>query len=196
MFLKGLTAIEPNINHVEPSAILAPQVQIIQPDNLKAFLRTVFALYRMMDARESVPQVIADGIKETIESEKPKNFPLEKLDVLRNRLQKILSIGGMLHVVAKARGIIPDQERIFCGSKVLSDIRPVFPSDPSSISAAAIIHSLNISYHQNGRHKDFYVALATPDLAKLKKEIERAEKKAITMKSFVEKANIRFFEGE
>jgi hypothetical protein len=40
--------------------------------------------------------------------------------------------------------------------------------------AAAITHTLNISYHESGDHKDFYVVLDQVDLEEIEKVIKRA----------------------
>jgi hypothetical protein len=42
----------------------------------------------------------------------------------------------MLAVVAKSINILTEQEQIFCGARILSDIRPVFGASLDSASAA------------------------------------------------------------
>ena len=149
-----------------------------------------------MDTRERTAPEVAADIKETIDRQQPQGFPLDKTDLVRQRIAKLLSVGGWLAVLAKAQNVRGDQERLFCAARILSDVRPVFGNTPDSISAAVVVHSLNITYHQDGEHKDFYVALDTNDLRNLKKTVERAEKKHETLKSLIQKSTIRYFDGE
>ena len=195
-FLSGLAEIEPSIHELDFSALLVQKVPTISPPDLKAFLRTLLPLYRMMDTRERTAPEVAADIKETIDRQQPQGFPLDKTDLVRQRIAKLLSVGGWLAVLAKAQNVRGDQERLFCAARILSDVRPVFGNTPDSISAAVVVHSLNITYHQDGEHKDFYVALDTNDLRNLKKTVERAEKKHETLKSLIQKSTIRYFDGE
>jgi hypothetical protein len=195
-FVSGLTEIEPAIKQLDFSDVLAQKSKSVAPADLKAFLRTFFSLYRIMEVRGKSAEVVAADLKETIEREKPNNFPLQKVDVLRERVQKILSIGGAVSVVAKAANVLGEQERVFLSARVMSDIRPVFSDQPDSVSGAVVTHSLNIHYHEEGKHRDFFVALAANDLQELKKVIERAERKSATLKSLIEKLAIRYFETE
>jgi len=192
----GLSEISPNVNKLDFSSALAPKLPTIDPLDLKAFLRTIFSLYRMLDVKGRTPQTLTKEVKETIDQERITNFPQEKSEKLRERLERLLSIAGGLTIIAKARSVIGDQDKAFCGVRILSDIRPVFTVDPNSISAASVVHFLNLHYHQDAEHKEFYVALSNLDLELLKKEIERAEKKAAAMKAVVERADIRYLEGE
>jgi hypothetical protein len=47
---------------------------------------------------------------------------------------------------------------------------------------AVIVHLLKLSYHEDGDHKEFFVALDDADLKHLKEVIERAERKAKTLR--------------
>ena len=71
----------------------------------------------------------------------------------------------------------------------MSDIRPVFAGSPGDTAGALIIHNLNISYHNGSRHKEFYVALDSDELDELKQVIERAQKKAVSLKLLLKKSS-------
>jgi hypothetical protein len=192
----GLSEIAPEVHQLDLIPLLTRRVPTIDASDLKAFLRTLFSLYRMLGSKGRTPGDLADAVRETIQQEKPRNFPTEKLQTLGERLVKLLTIGRGIAIVAKARNVISDQASIFCGARFLSDVRPVFTDDPETISAASVVHSLNLQYHEHGGHKEFFVALSNPDLQLLKREIERAEKKAAAMKSMIEKAGMVYLEGE
>ncbi len=68
-------------------------------------------------------------------------------------------------------------------SKILSDLRYVFKSDPEEEPyGAVIVHLLKLTYHEDTEHKEFFVAMDDGDLRHLKEVIERAEKKARTLR--------------
>jgi hypothetical protein len=195
--LNGLRDVEPNINQLGVAGLLSTKVRSINPSSLKTLLRTVFSLYQMMDAKGRTAQEIAGDVKEAIEREKPKTFPIDKGGILAERMQQLLSIGGMVAITAKAISVMLEQERIFCGAMILSDIRPVFGASPDSASAALLTHTLNISFHQCGEHKEFYVALTTSELQTLKKAVDQAERESEGLKNFVQRSGVKFLtEGE
>lgn len=195
--LNGLREVEPKINQLDVAALLTNKVPSISAVNLRASLRTVFSLYRMMDAKSRSAKDLASDIQETIDYEKPQAFPIDKVGILAERMQQLLSIGGLISIAAKAMSLLIEQERIFCDARILSDIRPVFGASLDSASAALLTHTLNINFHQAGDHKEFYVALTTTELQTLKKTIERAEKKSEALKAFVQRSGVKFLaEGE
>ena len=89
-----------------------------------------------------------------------------------------------------------ENDRIFCGARILSDIRPVFTDSLESASAAVIIHNLQIGFHDSGTgvHKEFYVALDNQDIQKLKEIILRAEKKTQALKAILNKSSVPYLE--
>jgi hypothetical protein len=196
-FLRGLVEIEPEISQLEFSGLLSKKVPSINTADLKKFLRTIFALYRLMDTKERTAHNLSEDIREAIEREKPQAFPMAKIEVLVQRIQELLGVGGLVATAAKAVSLILEQERIFCGARIFSDVRPVFAESPDSISAALVLHSLNISFHQDDEHKEIFVTLTTSELQTLKKAVERAEKKYESLKTFIQKTGVKFLsEGE
>jgi hypothetical protein len=55
---------------------------------------------------------------------------------------------------------------------------------------------LRIGYHQDGEHTEFSVAMNTDDVRATLKAMERAERKAATLKSFIQKSGIPYFEDK
>lgn len=194
-FVNALRSAEPK--DLDLSGQLSKKITRIKPTDLKSFSRTIFALYRLREANERTPEDLARDVQEAIERDKPQGFSAEFVSRLVARLSEILSIGGCVAMTAKATDVIGEQERIFCGARILSDMRPVFPDSPGSISAAVITHMLKISFHKSGDHRDFYVMLTPGELKTLKKVIERAEKKSESLKLFIEKSGVKLLgEGD
>ena len=196
-FVGGLRAIEPSVSQFDLSPPLAKNVTSINQSELKSFLSTLFSLYRLSDSKERTPKELSSDIKEAIQREKPQGFTPENTTLLVSRLEELLNVGGMVATAAKAVDVASEQARLFCGARIISDIRPVFSDSPNSISAAIITHSLNISFHEGGKHQECYVALTTNELKTLKKVVERAEIKSESLKQFVQRSGIRLLsEGE
>ena len=92
-------------------------------------------------------------------------------------------------IVAKAWDLKTDDERVFCGARILTDMRPVFgPNVKDGPKAMAVVHLLKLGFDRVGdpkRHNEFHVSLDAEDLGSLRKLIERAEDKASTLRNSV-----------
>jgi hypothetical protein len=196
-FVGGLRALAPDFGQIDLSAPIAKKATSIGVTEIKSFLRTLFSLYRLADVKERSAEEMAADVKEAVERDKPKGFSPDDKNRLQGRLKILLEIGGMLSTASKAVDLMSEQERIFCGARIISDMRPVFTSSPDSIAAALVTHSLKISFHENGDHKDFYVVLTPGELKALKKVVDRAEKKSDSIKSFIQKSGVQLInDGE
>jgi len=183
-----------NFDSPEDFKKLSSNVGALKPDDLKAILKTIVMLYAVKRGRRRSAEQLSEDIKETIEAESPEEFPSATSTIVKERLQKLLLIEKALHLTAKSLNVLTDQDHIFCGVKVLSDVRPVFNDAADSLAAAMIIHNLKISYHHEGRHKEFFAAMNMEDVRKIKEAMERAEKKSAALKSFIEKSGTPYFE--
>lgn len=74
-------------------------------------------------------------------------------------------------------------------------MRPVFRQPNAKPIGSVINHTLKIEYHEDGDHKDFYVALDAQDLSELKGVLERAETKAISLRSFLKQSEMPDLNG-
>ena len=108
-----------------------------------------------------------------------------------------------LSVTAKARNLVLSESHLFMFAAIVSDIRLVFPKDPSSPpSAGMVIHSLKLNYLENGEGSTAEFVLDREDLLKLKKVIERALVKDRTLGKILQEVSVRrvtpfsFSEGE
>ena len=157
-FLKGLTAVEPEVSQIDISELVSKRVPSINRSTMQGFLGTLFSVYRIMGSQERSAHEVAADVSETIERNKPKDLPTTKKELLQDRLEKLLSVGGSIAVVAKAISVMMEQDRTFCGARILSDMRPVFSESPDEVTATVLMHSLNITFHQEGEHREIYLA--------------------------------------
>lgn len=91
-----------------------------------------------------------------------------------------------IRILVKAHRLHYDNESLFSNSRIISDIRPVFSSDPSEIPSDMVVnHTLKLSLTNNGKDKEVYASLDVEDLRKLQKSINRAIKKDKTLRKFL-----------
>jgi hypothetical protein len=159
-------------------------------------LMAVLPLFEIKQDEKLTAKQLADDICLSLKKSKPKGFPVETAELLASRLKQLLELDKSLGVVAKAVDVMTDHEHLFCSSKILSDIRPIFTDTLEFPSAAVIIHNLQIGFHDSAtnKHTEFYIALDTDDIQQLKETIARAEKKTLALKSMLTKSNVHYLE--
>jgi hypothetical protein len=129
-----------------------------------------------------------DGIRESSYPEL--NVENIDFDSLREKVEKLLNV-HKLKVISKATRLQLDGERLYCESKILSDIRPVFDDDPEVDPIGAVItHTLKLGYHIGREHKEFHIVLDADDLESLKSVIDRAYAKNQTLRVLLRKKNL------
>jgi hypothetical protein len=194
--------IEPQVKALDFVPLLQKDVPSIDPSALRLFVNTISSLARIMEGKQVSAERVAGDVKETIDFEKPRSFEeskdekvlSDKTERLRGRLIRLLTVGPFISVVFKAGNVFTDQDRSFGHAKILSDIRPIFGAGPDEVKAGMIVHFLNIHYHQDREHKEFFVALSTADIEDLKAVLDRALKKSETLKGLMPKMGIRVLE--
>jgi hypothetical protein len=172
------------------TAQIAPLVASIPTEELGAVIDGLYALYRVREYSELNRNSF---LKELIEGLRPHaDPPIEdsELPEITSRFRRLLKI-ETLESISKAVTVQRDGERLYCGSRILTDMRPVFGrEDDSELKAAVITHNLRISYHDCGEHKDVYFVMDEEDLAEIHGVIERALAKTQTIDGFLDKVNL------
>jgi hypothetical protein len=152
----------------------------------------VSALYSISYVRQfsgiSVNRFLSDLIEEL---RIPADLETEdQVSAVRSRLRVFLGI-ETLNTLSKAVGLQRDGERLYCESKIFSDIRPIFLNDASARPQSAVItHTLKIGYHEGKDHKEFFVILDMEDLEELREVIERAHVKSQTLRGLLTDAKL------
>lgn len=115
---------------------------------------------------------------------------------LKDRLLILLNDQNIFYA-SKAEDLIDNYGNKFILSRVISDIRLVFPINlDSTLENGMIIHNLTIHYQSNEEpfHKNITLTLTSEDLSSLKETLSRAEKKEVNLKSVFKKAHIKNIE--
>jgi hypothetical protein len=164
----------------------------IQADELVSILDILYRLYYVREF-SGVPFTrflddFIDGMGESSHSDLDAKHV--EFASLRVKLEKLLNIDS-LKIISKASRLQSDGERLYCHSKILSDIRPVFGDDPTAKPSAAVItHTLKITYHMGQNNQEFHVVLDSHELAELRDVLNRASAKDETLRALMKEANL------
>jgi hypothetical protein len=190
-FVKVLGDMKPSLKREEFAGTVAKELGVPGSDDIDSILNTLFFLYRVKDHKGLSPAELADLVDQSIEDSDLKGAPGTR-SCLQERIKRLVDFDKSLGITAKALDVLTEHERCFCAARILSDIRPVFAPSPDSPAAAVITHILQIRFHRNGQHEEFYVALDNEDLAQLKQVISRAEMKAKALRGLLESSHLPY----
>ena len=179
-FYAALESTGPALVPQELATKLGAKVARISQDDLQRILRSLIGIHQVRGASfASVPE-FAEEVCNAVEDARSETLklPPERREIFKQRIAKLLGYESTLGTTSKALDVMTEHERILCGARVLTDVRSVFGNPVEKPAAAVIVHMLKLSYHQDGEHKDFYVALDSSDVCKLKEVLHRAGQKA------------------
>lgn len=129
-------------------------------------------------------EAITNDLSDLFETESFYN----KKQVLRDRLTKLLGSIKILQITAKGYDLMAEYDKVFIGSRIITDIRPIFPSldaSVSSVASAIIVHNLKITYQKGKSRKDIFVAMDSNDIKQLRSELDRAETKSNSVRNII-----------
>jgi hypothetical protein len=180
------------------SQSIAPNLEDIPTGVLNDIVETLLSLYFTKQHHETPPDSMAEDITNAVQESDLKEFrlPTEDREVFKNRLIRLLSI-ERLETLSKGLVVLRTSENVFHDARIITEIRPIFGSDPEiAPTAAVILHMLNVTYHREGEMKEFYMALDPDDLDMLRDVIDRAELKAESLRSLLDTAKIAYLDTE
>ena len=189
-FIAALKAAPPVSNAEEMAEHIAKQVPTISGEKLASVLDTLYALYYIRDLSGVSPSTFLDDLMEGISKSIGLKQGAKNAAKLRSLFERVLSIDS-LNTVSKAARLQRDGERLYCTAKILSDIRPVFGSDPTVRPMGAVLtHTLKLGYHEGKEHKEFHVVLDSDDLESLADAVQRARLKDKTLLNLLREAKL------
>lgn len=156
----------------------------------EAIREVVLELYRVREFFGMEAPEFASEIAQAVQEVQP--FPADELPSFRDRLTRLLTIESV-NIAVKAASLKLEYERRFCTARILTDARPVYAVDPSRPpSAAMIMHTLRISYHDDTSElREVYIAMDRDDMTTLRDLLDRAEEKASSLESLLAEAGVR-----
>jgi len=100
---------------------------------------------------------------------------------ISEHLLHIFTCGHTIGAIAKAGNLVLDNPAIFLDSRILTDVRPVFLSDPREKPVLGVVqHTLQITYMSDSGRKEFYVSMDSLDVTRLGEVVSRAIEKDTT----------------
>ena len=161
---------------------LSSKVKDMSPEDVSAIISTIISLNGHRAHDDGTPEDLANFVVETATDS---NISFGDPETVKKRLQRFFEL-EILFVSAKALTILQSNENIFRGARIVTDVRPVFGSDPSAPPAAAVlVHMLDLSYQKDGDIKHMYIATDSMDIAILGEALDRAATKAESLKPLI-----------
>lgn len=198
-----LEAILSVLRELRPSTQLSSSAQIlakkaeIEEGQAARILVTTSSLFTLQERLELSPDDLRQELLDAIRADGDLSAIKEHGHNNINRfLKEVLALGGTLGVASKVWTVAQDSERLYCLSRVLTDLRPVFKPNSEEAAVFVAIHNLKIAYHENNELKEFFVAMSADDLRELLKVLQRAERKQENLKSILENADLLLVEEE
>ncbi len=138
-----------------------------------------------------IPQFVAEVVAASADWEEFGDKP-ELQKTLAERVGILLSIDSV-SMGAKAAIILHETPRHVIGTRILTDVRPIFGEGEITAPITSLIaHTLRIEYHEGGEIKSFFASLDRADIDKLKAQSDRALAKEVALKSTLGSAGINY----
>lgn len=194
----AIEGLRPKLFPEDLSVEIAIKVPEVLPDDIIEIIKVLVSLLYSGFHHEIPPEELAHDVIEAMGESgiKELQLPPAKQESLRQRLVKLFTIESLL-IVSKALTVLQSNENTFCGARIVTDVRPVFGSDPGiAPNAAVIVHSLNLNYHHDGQLKDFYIAMDTADIKTLRDVLDRADSKTQSLESILKKSGVTYLDPQ
>lgn len=178
---------------------LASGVEAISHDDMSDILWSLLSVYSLREDFDLSTSEAAANVAQAMQDSSLEKLALSDEDrgKFEERLVALLS-SSRLDLVGKASALTLEHEHFMREARIVTDIRPVFASDPASRPSGALItYTLRLTYiDSDNRRRDFYIALDAADVRDLKDSLKRAEKKASSLKLMLDAAEIPLIDLE
>ena len=186
-----------------PDILTSRQIALEHSNKLAKFgaddgFAVVEALIPLMFTRATYAPSTADLVRDITKSlrsgdkEEPK-LPSSAVSRFQGVLTRILDLSSIA-LRAKALSLATDCQKLFTDSKIISDIRPVFGrSVKEPPLGVVLLHSLRISFAEDGGEHEFFVHMDTKDLEELQNCVTRALDKDASIRRLVESSQLQIF---
>lgn len=184
--------LEPTLKPKILVTIIKAKLSAITAHDIESAINTIASLsFARMSLEKSVSEFSADIVEALEEGEhKPQGLNERNRDSFIVHLAKLLDMPA-IRISSKSDELLHQHEHALSKVRIITDIRPVFGGESMNFpEAAVLIHMLKITYIQEDSLKDFFVAMDSNDIKLLRDALDRAEKKAESLKSILNKSNI------
>lgn len=196
--LSALSELPPTLDARGITSRVTASVKSLSEDAVRAIVRLLISLYSVRVYSESPVDEFVEDLCTGMEQSRHKELRLskEQRDPFKAFMTKLLSAEGF-NIASKAVYLQHEHEHILCNARILTDVRPVYGPNPEDPPLATVIsHTLKVSYHEAGDLKEFYVAINASDINDLRGLLDRAEKKANSLRAVLKKADLPLVDSD
>jgi hypothetical protein len=193
-----LREVSPVLSPTELSSKVASEVDTIPRRDIDDIVGVLLPLYLVREAREASTPEIAEDVCQFMDQSDDNELRLSSNDRARFKtyLVELLDV-ETVRLGSKALEMLFENQRSFLSARIVTEVRPIFGSHPEDTPAGAlIVHMLKITYREEGQNKEFFVALDTTDVDKLGNVLDRADKKAESLKAFLDRSRVSYIDPE
>jgi len=120
----------------------------------------------------------------------------ENLKKKVDHIINILDSKNSIAYSAKSAELVLDQQFLFCESRMITDIRPVFDQEAKDIECLIPFHILSISYHDDSGYHQIRFAMDINDILQLRKQLDGAEQKEKQIREIMGKKGLKIIGGD
>ncbi len=192
--VSALGKVSPVISRAELAPKIASELDTMPRSDIDDIVGVLLPLYLLQEHHDrSAPEIAEDVCRAMDRSDNEKlKFSSDDRQRFKSRLIELLGIEAV-RVGAKALEMLFENQRSFLNARIVTEVRPIFGSNPEDTPAGAlIVHMLKITYREQGEDREFFVALDTTDVGKLSSVLDRADAKAESLRSYLERTRVSY----
>lgn len=174
---------------------LASQLRAVWPQLSEPQAHAMTLALLSLAAQRS-PAGDADELGRLVSESADLAIPAQARERFATLLRDLVQL-DVLKTTSRAIDVMTQQEHVFQGARVLTDIRPIFSEDAAvSPAGAVVIQTLRLEHFTDGGIRTINVSLDQEDLRELKMIVDRAVAKGETLRGVIERAGLAQFELE
>lgn len=197
--LAALGNVPSTVNSYSVASAVAAKLDTVAASDVEEIVPALLHIHSIRDTRELPVSDLAEGIALGMESTPPREIRSspEDREAFRARLTEALAIES-LRVIARAAGLLFENEHSATETRIITDIRPIFEQEsPKAVPVGAmVVHTLRIGYIADGEEKNFFVALDAGDVRELAEQLRRANSKAESLRAVLEAARVPYVDSD
>jgi hypothetical protein len=176
---------------------LAPKIGVPE-DDLSEIFTALAGMYLALEQSPLPPESFANWITHDLqqqEAEESGNW-----EGFKRCITAIITSPNAFTLTAKALEVFTAHEKLFSSARILTDLRPVFGSDPATGAAAAVVsHMLQITYREDSELRDMFLAIDMNDIINLESALARARLKERSIRDMCKTSGLpvlnEYYEG-
>ncbi len=155
-------------------------------------------LYMLLGIYESHASktLTTSELVDTIESDERLSSAIVDQDNLERFFDRLFTLDSSLGLLSKAYRLRRRQANTLCTSEIFTDLRPAFGEPEEQPTAALIMHTMRVVYHEGRDVQEIFIGLKRSDLKDLSQVVERALRKDESLREFAARTDLTLLEPE